>query len=216
MTENRIIFDNTLDNARKYDDFTKTTFNHVYPLIAGQILKRTGITNGICLDVGSGPGPLAIAIVLRSNLQIMALDNSSQMLSCMMPNVHALNLDARIIPLLGDVHAIPVADETFDLVISRGSYHFWNDLPTAFREVHRVMKPGGKGYIGGGYGSLEIQNEVFTGRKERGIVDNPNYPTRIRFRKFRIDNIEASIKAVDIEDYQIINDDSGFWMLLSK
>lgn len=44
----------------------------------------------------------------------------------------------------------PVGDEAFDLVVSRESYHFWQNLPTAFTEILRVMKPGGTAYIGGG------------------------------------------------------------------
>jgi hypothetical protein len=71
-------------------------------------------------------------------------------------------------------------------------------------------------YIGGGYGTSRIRDEVLAGRKERGIADNPDHPARARFRKFRAGEIEASIEAAGISDYRIINDDSGFWMLLRK
>ena len=87
----------------------------------------------------------------------MTLDSSPKMQSLVIQNIRSLDLDLRIIPLLGDVHAIPAGEETFDLVVSRGSYHFWNDLPAAFREIFRVLKPGGIAYIGGGYGSRSDQ-----------------------------------------------------------
>jgi SAM-dependent methyltransferase len=131
-------------------------------------------------------------------------------------NIRDRCMEHRVTPLIGDVHAIPAADAAFSLVVSRGSYHFWNDLPAAFREVHRVLRPGGMAYIGGGYGSARIRDEVLAGRKERGIVDDPVNPARSRFRKFRQGEIEASIDAAGISDYRIIDDDSGFWMILKK
>jgi ubiquinone/menaquinone biosynthesis C-methylase UbiE len=203
-------------DARQYDEFTKTTFAVIYPAIARQVLERTGISRGICLDVGSGPAPLAIALALQSDLRVTALDSSPEMQSLAARNIHDRGLEGRVIPMLGDVHAIPVDRETFDLVVSRGSYHFWGDLPGAFREIYRVLKPGGMAYIGGGYGSLEARERVLAGRKKRGIVDDPDNPSRPRFRKFRSGEIESSIETAGIGDYRIISDDSGFWMLIRR
>lgn len=206
----------TSENARQYDEFTRTTFARIYPVIANQILDRTGITTGTCLDIGSGPAPLAIALALLSNLSVTALDNSREMHTLALQNIRARGLSQRVVPLIGDVHTIPAGNEAFDLVVSRGSYHFWADLPAAFREIHRVMKPGGMAYIGGGYGTSQIKAEVLAGRKERGIVDDPDHPSRTRFRKFRAGEIEASIESAGISDYRIISDDAGFWMILRK
>jgi ubiquinone/menaquinone biosynthesis C-methylase UbiE len=206
----------TAGDARQYDEFTKTTFAVIYPVIAGQVLERTGISRGTCLDVGSGPAPLAIALALQSDLRVTALDSSPEMQSLAARNIHDRGLEGRVIPMLGDVHAIPADRETFDLVVSRGSYHFWEDLPVAFREIYRVLKSGGMAYIGGGYGSPEARERVLAGRKKRGIVDDPDNPSRPRFRKFRPGEIESSIEAAGIEDYRIISDDSGFWMLIRK
>ena len=153
----------TTDDARQYDEFTRTTFARIYPVIANQILDRTGIAKGTCLDVGSGPAPLAIAIALLSDLSVTALDSSREMHTLAMENIRARGLAQRVIPVTGDVHAIPAGDGAFDLVVSRGSYHFWSDLPAAFREIHRVMKPGGFAYIGGGYGTSQIMAEVLAG-----------------------------------------------------
>jgi ubiquinone/menaquinone biosynthesis C-methylase UbiE len=206
----------TSDNARQYDEFTRTTFAGIYPVIADQILERTGITHGTCLDLGSGPAPLAIALASLSNLQVTALDSSPEMFALAKKNIRDRCMEHAVIPVLGDVHAIPAPDAIFCLVVSRGSYHFWEDLPAAFREIHRVLKPGGMAYIGGGYGSARIRDEVLAGRRGRGIVDDPADPVRTRFRKFRAGEIEAAIESAGIMDYRIINDDSGFWMVIKK
>jgi ubiquinone/menaquinone biosynthesis C-methylase UbiE len=216
MTDTTNPFWKTADDAKQYDEFAKTTFARIYPVIADQILERTGITKGTCLDVGSGPASLAITLALLSDLRVLALDSSTEMFSLAHKNIRNRCMDGRVFPVMGDVHAIPAADATFNLVVSRGSYHFWEDLPTAFNEIYRVLKPGGMTYIGGGYGSARIRDEVLAGRKERGIVDDPDHPTRARFRKFRAGEIEASIESAGISDYRIISDDSGFWMILRK
>jgi ubiquinone/menaquinone biosynthesis C-methylase UbiE len=216
MSETSDPFWKTSDNARQYDEFTRTTFARIYPVIANQILERTGITTGACLDIGSGPGSLAMAIATLSDLHVTALDSSPEMYALAEKNIRERCLEQIVMPVMGDVHAIPAADKTFNLAISRGSYHFWEDLPAAFREILRVLKPGGIAYIGGGYGSARIRDEVLASRKERGIVDDPDHPSRVRFRKFRPGEIEAAIESAGIAEYRIINDDTGFWMIFRK
>ncbi len=44
---------------------------------------------------------------------------------------------------VGDAHAMPFADATFDLVVGRSILHHL-DWPVALREVRRVLRPGGK------------------------------------------------------------------------
>jgi ubiquinone/menaquinone biosynthesis C-methylase UbiE len=204
----------TAADARQYDTFANMDFARIYPVIANQILDRTGITEGTCLDIGSGPGSLALALATLSELKVTALDSSPEMYELAQKNIRMRGMEDRVIAVTGDVHAIPAPDASFHLVVSRGSYHFWNDLVVAFAEVSRVLRPGGMAYIGGGYGSSKIRDEVLSSRKDRGIVDDPAHPVRTRFRKFRAGEIEASIEAAGISDYQIINDDTGFWIVI--
>jgi ubiquinone/menaquinone biosynthesis C-methylase UbiE len=216
MTSSPAPFWKTPGEAQQYDTFSKTIFSCIYPIIADQILERTGITRGACLDIGSGPASLATALAGISNLQVTALDSSVEMFELARKNIRQKHMEDRVIPIIGDVHAIPAAGATFNLVVSRGSYHFWEDLPAAFAEIFRVLTPGGMAYIGGGYGSATIRDEVLAGRKDRGIVDDPSHPVRTRFRKFRAGEIEEAIESAGITDYRIINDDSGFWIVFGK
>ena len=46
--------------------------------------------------------------------------------------------------LVADVLDLPFADQTFDAVSATGVLHHTGDTPRAVREIHRVLKPGGK------------------------------------------------------------------------
>jgi ubiquinone/menaquinone biosynthesis C-methylase UbiE len=48
---------------------------------------------------------------------------------------------------------MPFPSNSVDLVVSRGSIFFWTDPSKGLQEVYRVLRPGGKAYIGGGHGS---------------------------------------------------------------
>jgi len=216
MTETYDPFWQTGQDAREYDEYTRTTFARIFPVIANQILERTGITRGTCLEVGSGPALLAIALALLSELRVTALDSSPAMYELARRNIRDRCMEDLVVPVIGDVRAIPAAAATFSLVVSRGSYHSWEDLSAAFREIFRVLKPGGMAYIGGGYGSARIREDVYASRREHGILYSPAYPAKSRFRKIGVSEIEAAIEAAGISNLRIISDDSGFWIIIRK
>ena len=51
-----------------------------------------------------------------------------------------LDVDGRV----ADAERMPYDDDTFDLVVGHAVLHHIPDLDTAFREVLRVLKPGGR------------------------------------------------------------------------
>ncbi|MDR3555775.1 MAG: methyltransferase domain-containing protein [Syntrophobacteraceae bacterium] len=65
--------------------------------------------------------------------------------------------------LRGDVAAIELPDYSVNLVVSRGSVFFWEDCRGAFKELYRVLAPGGVGYIGGGLGRPRFANRSRNG-----------------------------------------------------
>jgi len=154
--------------AREFDEIATTVFAPIYPVIAGQILERTRIKNGTAIDLGSGPGLLAIALAEQSPLRVFALDLSPAMLMVAAEHIRASGLVKRVVPVLGDVHEIPFEDSTINLVVSRGSWFFWDDLGRAFKEIHRVLTPDGLACIGGGFGNARLKAEIHATMSERG------------------------------------------------
>lgn len=96
---------------------------------------------GTLLDIGCGPGYLTAAIIRRyPALAVMGMDISEDMLK-----LAAQNLPAGKVKLLrGDAAALPLEDESADFIVSSAALHHWEDAPSAFREIYRVLRPGGR------------------------------------------------------------------------
>lgn len=201
------------DGAENMGRIAKTVFAPVYPVIAEQIIERCGISRGRCLDLGSGPGSLAIALARASDLTVTLLDSSPEMLAIAGENIREAGFSGRLSLLAGDVHEIPLPAGSVDLAVSRGSIFFWEDLPRAFTEIHRVLAPGGKTYVGGGFGTAELRDAVAAAMTK----ENPDWKN-FRDRNLGADNRErvAGILADLGFRHRLVSDDSGFWVVVEK
>ena len=127
----------------------------MYDGVFGRLLRRThgaivelaGPRAGErVLDVGCGTGSLAMAFkrAVGPTGSVHGIDPSPEMIEVARRNASRAGLDVNFQNGLGQ--AIPFADRTFDLVVSQlAVHHVQADLrPTAFGEMRRVLKPGGR------------------------------------------------------------------------
>ncbi len=185
----------------------------VYAYYARRILEKTGIAAGRCLDVGCGGGYLGLALARITALDFLFLDKSPEMLRRAAENIESQRLRDRASTLLAEVQAIPLADSYADLVVSRGSVPFWDELPTAFREIRRVLKPGGRAYIGGGLGPPELRDAL----REQVRRQHPEWHGRDCTIPRR-DNSEyrEALQAAGIELFTVTRSDEGMWIEFGK
>ena len=107
-------------------------------------LARVGPADEI-LDVATGPGSLALTaspLVAR----VEALDFSAGMLAELETRrvaAGARNVTAR----QGDGQALPYADASFDAAFSMFGLIFFPDRARGFRELRRVLRPGGRAVV---------------------------------------------------------------------
>lgn len=199
------------------DDFEKIVkgaFAPIYPVIAKQIVDKCKITKGNCIDVGCGSGPLSIMLAKITDLDIYALDVSTKAIGLLKDKIETEGLSKRIKPMLNDAESMPFDDGFADLIVSRGSMFFWNDQAKAFKEIYRVLKPNGMAYIGCGFGTVELFEEV---KKKMEEID----PQWDENRKKRLENDDASkieriLKKTKIPIHEIIDEDSEYWIILKK
>ena len=95
-------------DAEGFDRLARTVFRPVYPVIAGQILRQTGITQGPCLDAGCAGGYLGLAMMARSDVGVHFLDVSKEMLSLARRNAAEQGCSHRATFVHGDVTGIPL------------------------------------------------------------------------------------------------------------
>ena len=96
------------------------------------------------LDLGSGAGNdcfVARSIVGESG-NVIGLDMTERMIDKANENNRKLGFD-NVEFKLGEIEAMPVADNTADVVISNCVLNLVPDKGKAFAEIYRVLKPGG-------------------------------------------------------------------------
>ncbi|MDP4199249.1 MAG: bifunctional demethylmenaquinone methyltransferase/2-methoxy-6-polyprenyl-1,4-benzoquinol methylase UbiE [Bacteroidota bacterium] len=133
--------------ARRYDffnHFLSAGFDRAWRRKAIRLLQDRMLSpeQPHILDVACGTGDLAFeALRQMPNAEITAIDLAEPMLDLLRSKASARNL--MLIVERGDVEALEFADQTFDgVTIGFGTRNF-TSLPIAFREIHRVLKPGG-------------------------------------------------------------------------
>jgi ubiquinone/menaquinone biosynthesis C-methylase UbiE len=107
-----------------------------------------GVEQGYGLDVGTGPGIMAIEIASqRPRLRMVGLDLAAHMVErAKKKAARTTNGRAALWPQ-GDGHHLPFASGSFDLVISSFAMHHWEDPLEVLNEIARVLKPGGRYYV---------------------------------------------------------------------
>jgi SAM-dependent methyltransferase len=96
------------------------------------------------LDVAAGPGTLTL-IAAESGRSLSALDFSPQMVVNLKRRLNGAQLGADV--RLGDGQALPWGDAEFDAAFSMFGLMFFPDRPRGFRELHRVLVPGGRAVV---------------------------------------------------------------------
>lgn len=125
----------------------------VYAPLAEQIVRDFDLANrtGLGLDIGGGNGALVVELAQRSRLYWVDVDIDRSHLVSLVERAQAAGVADRVAFLGADVQALPFRDGVADVIVSRGSYHFWADTKQGFAEIWRVLKPGGVAYVGRGF-----------------------------------------------------------------
>lgn len=182
----------------------------IYPYLI-QDLKENynhSFENKSILEIGVGPGHLFEQVIKCNFRTSIGIDISNDMLDRARKRCNLYNND-----LLKNASAenLPFKNNEFDIVLSRGSVFFWDNLNICFKEIFRVLKKDGLAFIGGGYGLSTPDN----------IIDDifEYYKTRdSKKEKPKLDPWECANMMNNIGGYceVLMKKKHGFWLKWNK
>ena len=107
------------------------------PVFAAVVDAASVGTGDHLLEVGCATGRL-LEIAAARGASVVGLDAAAGLLEIARRRVPHAELH------VGDVQALPYREATFDVVVGCNVFQFADDVPLAFGEAARVLKPGGR------------------------------------------------------------------------
>jgi ubiquinone/menaquinone biosynthesis C-methylase UbiE len=137
-----------ISDTGAYDRLSHALLGGLFRGIAADIAAAAP-TPARVLEVGCGPGQLAIELTRSHGLEVTGLDLDPAMIDRARANADASADGEEPTPtfVVGDVAALPFEDASFDVVVSTFSMHHWSDQDAGLREIARVLQPGGQALI---------------------------------------------------------------------
>lgn len=130
-----------------YSDWTGSTLGEITESLEDRLLgKLTGDVSGLrILEIGCGEGRLSIDLRKRGAI-VTGADASADMLAAARANAAAA--DSSVDFVRAEATHLPFADASFDLVFAKTVLCFVGEADDMFRDMARVLRPGGRLVIG--------------------------------------------------------------------
>jgi SAM-dependent methyltransferase len=155
--------------ADRYASYIEDSpFNAYYDRPA--VLELVGeVTGKQVLDAGCGPG-LSTAELVAGGADVVAFDESAEMVRLAQTRLRG-TADVRRASLAEPLEWL--VDESFDVIVMALVLHYLDDRAAALRELHRVLRPGGRLVLsvhhptsdllvhGGSYFTTEVVEETW-------------------------------------------------------
>lgn len=134
--------------AGLYNAVAPAILRPLYRRVADDVVTEPALAGmpeiSAVLEIGSGPGELAIEIARRlPGGEVVGIDLAAPMIDRALQRVRAAGVERSVRFQLADAAALPLAEASFDVVVSTLSLHHWSDPAAVFAEIGRVLRPGG-------------------------------------------------------------------------
>jgi ubiquinone/menaquinone biosynthesis C-methylase UbiE len=128
--------------AQRASSYT-TSSAHTDPQVLARLVKLAAPQpDWMALDVATGTGHTALALA-ASVRTVIGIDLTAGMLG-ESERLRAARAVSNVVFGLADVHALPFAAGSFPLVTCRRAAHHFSRIGDAVREMHRVLRVGGR------------------------------------------------------------------------
>lgn len=143
------------DTQRLYGSLWDQFDTNIYIEEAARILRERFATTGFLesispgstlLDAGCGSGRYTMALARLTNARVIGVDLGATSLE----HARRIAADANMANIefrTGNVLELPFANESIDCIFSNGVLHHTGDTMRGLREMHRVLRPGGRAFL---------------------------------------------------------------------
>lgn len=193
------------------DQYTKPWNDHLVKRIKEEV-EELNLSSGTLMDIGTGTARTLIELVKESvfsEMKFVGVDYFQDMVTTAKNNVKEYQLESRITIYQGDVHQLTFPDHSFEIIIGRSVIHHWADPIAAYKELFRVLKPGG----------VIIVHELCKNPSEEEL----NYFNQQRSdmgihgvnleEKFTREEVLEQLKKAGIEDYSRVIPGEGIYSI---
>ena len=129
-----------------YDGTLKNCYSYSHIVRKNHILRMLDKEGGKVLDIGCGPGVIALYLLQRG-CEVWGVDVSEEMINEVAKQIEKTEHKEVAHFSVGDIISLDFPDEYFDAVICSGVLEYLEDEELAIKEIHRVLKPGGTAII---------------------------------------------------------------------
>ena len=183
----------------------------VYPYLSEQVLDLYGRDGGRVLDVGPFAGTIFDLKERLAGGAFFIAGFPSGMAPYFSARARARNMEGMVDIIESSPLLSCVRDNSIDIVIFRGALFFPSLFRTDLQAVYRVLRPGGVGFVGGGFGKYTPPTVI------EAIGD------RSRELNFKIgkvvitpDTVRQDVKGQEVEKHMEIITEGGLWVVIRK
>ena len=193
--------------ATSYEKATRMAIESYYSHVADEIVSN--LTEGIVLDLGTGPGYLPIEIAKRSlAIKIVGIDLTLKLIQMAQKNALEAGLKDRLNFQVGNAASLLFDDASFDMVISTGMLHSLRDPVKVLIEIYRVLKKGGEAWI---FDPAKIASQINVNKWKASLTFRERFflwlfkllKLHKPIKTFSRNEAVAFIKDTDFKDYRV-------------
>ena len=193
-------------------DRVNRLWKRIYPGIADQILEHFQKKDGDVLEWGPFSGGISVSLVDRRPGLNVCIAVQEELIFRLMAQYIAEAGYGRVIRLAkSGLNPLVFDDATFDLVVVRGAFFFLDPDGMSLRELYRVMKPGGIGFVGGGYGKSTAPELIREIVEESRILND-----RLGRIRVTVPELIGMIDHAGLTGRIQIVEEGGIWLLIRK
>lgn len=145
--------------------------------MAAEFVQRYGARRGRCLELGWGAGPLSLQLARLTDLDLYVVGHDADATRVVTEYALACGLADRVHAVTCDEAHLLFRDRSFQYVVGHAGGAVWRDVPAVYREIGRVLRPGGVALLGTGV-PLECspESEKQFRQLAKGLREAPDAP----------------------------------------